>query len=215
MSNEALFILAGEVFNMAKKNDLCVWLDHGTLLGLVRDGDILPWDTDFDISVFEKDFECLKAIIVKEFLHRSELKLRVSKRYIKIFTKYSPIKIDISKYRVAGSGHQKIIVSNHPWRTARKIRGAIHFLISQIIKIRYKFVFSLSVMLANFGDLFGSAHTSEVPKKYLNSFGDYDFNGRQFVIPNNSCDYLSYRYGSDWRIPNKEWLYFRDDKSLI
>ncbi|MDP8200893.1 MAG: LicD family protein [Candidatus Tenebribacter burtonii] len=34
-----------------EKNNIPYWLDEGTLLGIVRDGDLLPWDHDADMSV--------------------------------------------------------------------------------------------------------------------------------------------------------------------
>lgn len=31
------------------------WADCGTLLGMVRHGDVIPWDDDGDVSIFKKD----------------------------------------------------------------------------------------------------------------------------------------------------------------
>jgi phosphorylcholine metabolism protein LicD len=37
------------------KHDIKYWIMSGTLLGSVRHGDIVPWDDDADIGVFESD----------------------------------------------------------------------------------------------------------------------------------------------------------------
>ena len=39
------------------------WLDQGTLLGLVRGGDIIPWTNDVDISVSFDDFPAVIAML--------------------------------------------------------------------------------------------------------------------------------------------------------
>ncbi|MCK4311232.1 MAG: LicD family protein [Candidatus Cloacimonetes bacterium] len=34
-----------------EKNNIPYWLDEGTLLGIIRDGDLLPWDHDADMGI--------------------------------------------------------------------------------------------------------------------------------------------------------------------
>ena len=41
------------------ENNITHWIIGGTLLGSVRHGDIIPWDDDVDIGIFEKDFDKL------------------------------------------------------------------------------------------------------------------------------------------------------------
>lgn len=40
-------------------NNITYWIIGGTLLGSVRHGDIIPWDDDADIGIFEADFDKL------------------------------------------------------------------------------------------------------------------------------------------------------------
>jgi hypothetical protein len=37
--------------------------------------------------------------------------------------------------------------------------------------------------------------------------------GEEIPIPSATDDYLEYRYGK-WKVPNPEWVYWRDDKAL-
>jgi phosphorylcholine metabolism protein LicD len=51
---EYLILSITDLFN---KNNIPYWVDFGTLLGIVRDGSIIPWDHDGDISVWDKEFK--------------------------------------------------------------------------------------------------------------------------------------------------------------
>lgn len=49
------------------KHDIKYWIMSGTLLGSVRHGDIVPWDDDADIGVFESDIN--KILDLTEYLN--------------------------------------------------------------------------------------------------------------------------------------------------
>lgn len=53
---------------LARKKDLVYFLDFGTLLGCARDGKIIPYDTDIDISMLFDDHKKLKEM--KPFFKR-------------------------------------------------------------------------------------------------------------------------------------------------
>jgi hypothetical protein len=44
-----------ETARVLEKEDIPYWLDSGTLLGAVRDGNIIPWDVDADIGMLKSD----------------------------------------------------------------------------------------------------------------------------------------------------------------
>lgn len=48
------------------KHEITYWADYGTLLGTIREGNIIPWDTDIDIGILASDFQKFKSLGVTE-----------------------------------------------------------------------------------------------------------------------------------------------------
>jgi len=53
----ALRQTARYVFEVMRSRNIRYWLEGGTLLGAVRNGDIIPWDYDVDIGIYQDDIE--------------------------------------------------------------------------------------------------------------------------------------------------------------
>lgn len=45
-----------EVKNILERNNVNFWIEFGTFLGAVRNGQMIPWDSDIDIGVFDDSF---------------------------------------------------------------------------------------------------------------------------------------------------------------
>ncbi len=54
--------LAKFVHELLDRHGIVHWVDYGTLLGAVREGAFIPWDTDVDFGAFEKDREAILAL---------------------------------------------------------------------------------------------------------------------------------------------------------
>lgn len=54
------------VDELCRKNDICYWIDFGTLLGAVRHKGFIPWDDDLDIYVHEKDFYKFQRVCIEQ-----------------------------------------------------------------------------------------------------------------------------------------------------
>lgn len=61
--------LLHRVTSILDKHDIPYWLDDGTLLGIVRDGCLIPWDNDLDISV-PGEYAVKVLALRKKFLPR-------------------------------------------------------------------------------------------------------------------------------------------------
>jgi len=60
--------LLKRVLDIFNKHNVAYWIDYGTLLGAIRDKDIIPWDHDADISFIMPDAHsaicgCLHKIV--------------------------------------------------------------------------------------------------------------------------------------------------------
>ena len=52
---------------IANEKDLSYWIDDGTLLGAVREKDIIPWDDDADTSMTEQDSQKLLDMDLSQY----------------------------------------------------------------------------------------------------------------------------------------------------
>ena len=92
------FIIAIKILNELK---IDYWVCHGTLLGIVRDKELLDWDNDIDIAVIEDEVN--KNKIISEFLSNG---FELKKKYFEndgllTFTKNGSKEVDINFYQLS------------------------------------------------------------------------------------------------------------------
>ena len=61
---------------------------------------------------------------------------------------------------------------------------------------------------------FGYLVSVVIPVHYFDNLSSLSFYGMQFSAPSDVKKYLEFRYGTDWRTPNKNWIYYRDDGAV-
>ena len=52
-----------DVTDLLDSNEIPYWLEGGTLLGVIRENRLLPWDNDLDISIKEDDYDKLIKVV--------------------------------------------------------------------------------------------------------------------------------------------------------
>lgn len=132
-----------DVSSICDKHAIPYWIDYGTLLGAVRHNGFIPWDDDLDISVLNKDYDKLSAILKLELPQhlvfqdwKNEKKLTVKAGKIRDTKsyyddgltkrgemKYQGIFIDIFPVEYTASYKTKKFIDFFYGRAFRRLRG--------------------------------------------------------------------------------------------
>ena len=167
-------------------------LEGGTLLGIVRDGDLLPWDHDIDLSILYKDAnkfaERIPSLINKGY--------RVTKGKVDKETKG----LKKGEYRVF---------------KVKRLIPSIFKIIFPIFK-RYMVVADVFVKFKEDDNIYWQAmeKTMRVNEIYYSSNETVEYMGKKLSVPYKYKEYLTEKYG-DWSIPQKDWSCGTDEKTII
>tara|TARA_B100001057_G_C22869233_1_gene957988 strand:+ start:8138 stop:8866 length:729 start_codon:yes stop_codon:yes gene_type:complete len=216
--------------NIFKENQINYWITDGTLLGIVREGSILPWDQEIDfglwksevseeklINDFKKngfkyieylpDAHCLVFLIDDIFID------------INLYTKNNN-KVSIKWATLPDNKIDKVIVrlinllfeSNK--LNVRDKELSLRFLFKKIIRF-FGFLISDSIKVkiysyaSNKYKYIGTSYPKELLK-----FRPIDFKGHEVMAPIDSEEYLRLTYGDNWKIPNKDYIWEQDTFNL-
>ncbi|WP_328820728.1 LicD family protein [Permianibacter fluminis] len=179
--------MLAKVSQLLRDMQITSWLDSGTLLGIVRENRLLPWDNDVDISVTSADAARLiqqldsleKAGFVVEVCYTKESPeplLEGLPRIIKVYNKRffffrGPILLDIFVQHRVGD--------RYCWVCRPKRKTTIY----------------------------------SVPVAFFDELAELAFDGQIYRCPKDTDGYLTYRYGN-WRVPRQDWDITKDDNAL-
>ena len=174
------------------KHGIKYFLEGGTLLGIVRDGDLLSWDHDVDISIDYSDAEKLDKLRWRFYLMGYRLTCRKGRK------PYGPImKNDYRIFKLKPLGYSFLKMFYVPF--AEKMVVLDIFVKKDDDK--YTYWQSMGKFL-------------RVDKSYYESHETIDFMGYKLTAPYNYKDYLTAKYG-DWSVPVKEWNCKDDEKTIV
>ncbi len=171
-----------EVVDLLEKNDINYHLEGGTLLGLVRDTQLLPWDYDVDLSFFPDDAEKFLTVSNSLFFKGYKVVKRRFKRDVFIFKK----------------GDNRLL----------KVKPVLLSVVKEMIPFFRKIYVNLDIFVKYIDNAKVYWQAKEkimcVDKKYYASYETIEYLGRTFRVPNHYKEYLTEKYG-DWSVPVKEW----------
>lgn len=99
--------------DLLTRNGIFHWLDFGTLLGAVRDGDLIPWDWDVDLSILKADRERVVAL-QQQVADAGYVMDARQKRVIQIcYSKINRQHVDLFPWREKAGVYKSYL--NEPW----------------------------------------------------------------------------------------------------
>jgi hypothetical protein len=152
-------------------------LAYGTLLGAVRDGDVIPWDYDFDLLVRADELERLLALGAE--LARDGITLAPTRKPAN-FLALNPRAVESFWSAAVGVFHH-----------GRKVGDLYVFsLFSDGVMRRWDFD----------TDVYWCPHSS-FPHFFVEDRGRASIRGRSYAVPREPEKWIEGIYGMDWRIP--------------
>jgi phosphorylcholine metabolism protein LicD len=176
-----LLELSAKIIDRCKMN---YWLDGGTLLGIVRENRLLPWDDDIDISMLNPGQKQLKNLIKAFEKANKRVKVRYFEKNCDYFSKNNIRLIKIRNKSFFGLLKGKVCLE---------------------IFIRYQ---KNDTTYCKIGE-----QVQIIPYNLCNSYKTILFNNYNYHIPTFTAEYLTLKYG-DWKTPVKDWCVFKNDKSM-
>ncbi len=209
--------------DILKKNNVDYWVCHGTLLGIIRDGQLLSWDNDIDIGILETKNN--KEQIISMFLENGFEK---KKKFfdddgLVTFVKEGGKEVDLNFYNflISNAPNEKSILYIN-WYVPKNYLMKLIFALSQahtfegkykkLIKLlRYfKFFFDIFLNLLIKKKMFYKKAGYQHPYHFVKDLKTIVFQDVSINIPCKEYEYLSFIYGESWKIPKKNFNWEKD-----
>lgn len=211
-----------------KKYDIDIFIDCGTLLGIVRDGSILPWDNDLDFGVLQNNFDHSKIQYLRDYFKKTGFQFYFKNTHIHIIHSCG-MYADVNIFKLVNNNY--VSENYYPKNSFDKCLYLLYDTINfdyphkSNSKNYFKFISHQIIILlfSNMKDKYLGKNLSKlihkrkkdkwfnlsysIPCKYFSSFESYD---NKYLVPHSVEDYLKFKYGEDWKIPNKNWNWSMD-----
>lgn len=175
-----------KVTGIMEKAQIPYVLEAGTLLGIIREGRLLPWDDDVDLTITKQNESKLLAIITKIRLSGYKVSVKKYKKDLKYFDR----------------GEIRIIKVKHLTFPFFKTDVTLDIFVKKLIGDEYYWTVGVKKPVLK-----------SVPKRFYEKLTEIEFRNKHYSVPEDYEGYLTEHYG-DWRTPVKNWNFKFDDQSV-
>ena len=208
------------LISLLNKNKIPYWLCHGTLLGIVRDQNLIPWDHDIDVAIFQDDVSkkyITNLLIANDFINRGgDLKQALH------FKKDQGRFVDINFYELNEKKdlyvnfcripkNNLIIRMLYTLANNAEYNGKNLRIVSFLRLFRPLF-YTLQSLL-DIWNLTFELKGYTVPVELLKEFTSIKIDNMTIRVPVKSIEICKYTYGENWDQPIKNFDWEADSPS--
>ena len=223
-----------DVCDLLRKNRINFWICHGTLLGIIRENRLLPWDHDIDFAVW--DHETDKNYIIDIMLSHGYQQEAITEDMDCLHFVGEEKKVDISFYKIKDNvasikwavyptdiiGRLMVFVSNNISKNNDEISNDYSIPKKVLLTIIRRFSLVLGFVLPN--NLKNIINKQAMKKiKYtgysypleIMQIKNIEYAGIKIPVPFDSEACLKHTYGKDWKTPQKNYIWYEEADNLI
>lgn len=231
------------VLNVSSEMGIRVWLDQGTLLGIVREGKLISWDNDVDISSWSDDWSKENEKVFRSRLFSQGVDSVVIPRngaismtwQAKFRKRSSSRELPVNLVRYTRDNSQAVRLFAKPRLNFKSIVGKVLIAIPCrclrfFIKI-YTIVRPDPSVHARLVQKLENIHRvlwlyrdrylrgsqlieAKVPQCFFDNLLEIKLNSSRTLIPAKYEEYLTLKYGTDWMTPRQMWVTWEDDGAI-
>lgn len=233
-----------EVMDVAKSHGVESWLCYGALLGLVREGRLLPWNNDAELGCWYEKNISERLCSITDSLNRKGYHTNYYSSNGSIAARKKGVIVNLNcfwrendyavrphespgkLYRISKASYfmywLATLMGTYPkgplGGTLRPLtfNEAVRTMIVSTLRLFSKSVRrKFYLFLINKAmRLSGSFQKTGIPLEYLSDFEEMDFYGCKVRVPGKPERILKCIYGEEWRVPKTDWSFYHEKNKV-